>query len=157
MEEIGRYICKDTADKFSILTDTSNPEHGLLYHFNCYKRFTDKLLIDKAEKCASKTVLHSQSSDRIDTETSYIPSKKITHQSLTSISTHAPRRNESVLPQECIICKHDKFIKDMISRKRVKEKLSNCGLPPGKQIPEIVNTCVINSHFFLICYFEVNK
>jgi len=65
-------ICKDTANKFSTLTDrpTSNPEQGLLCHFNCYKRFTDKLLIVKAEKYVLKSVFHSKSTDRMDTETS---------------------------------------------------------------------------------------
>jgi|SRR6218665_286286 len=146
-------VCKDIADKFSTLTDISNPEQrlGLLYHFNCYKRFTDKLLIEKAEKYASKSesTSQSQTSDRkIDTATSYIPPRKITRQSAISTPTRAPnRRNEIVLPEECIICKHDKFVKDRISRKRVKEKLSNCELPSGRLIPEIANTCVLNGTF----------
>ena len=46
--------------------------------------------------------------------------------------TDIPRRNEHVLPAECIICKKDKYIMDKQTLKRTKERLSNCEYSTGK-------------------------
>jgi hypothetical protein len=77
-------ICKDIADKFSTLTDIiiSNAEQRTVgYHFNCYKNVRTTYSSKRPRNACHKSILHSQSAGQIDTQTSYVPSKKITHQS----------------------------------------------------------------------------
>ena len=84
-------------------------------------RFTDKTKIERAEKQAAKVVIMDETH----------------HQSPKKLRSKVPpvnttRRNEHVLPEQCIICRKDKYVVQKHDRKRMKEKLSTCEYESGE-------------------------
>lgn len=96
------------------------PDTG--YHRSCYCKFTNKIIITRkirlsqtrSSKSQAKTVLGKRTRTR------------------TSSSITLTNRSTNVLPPECLICHKDKNIKDRLSGKRNKERLSTCEYISGK-------------------------
>ena len=107
------------------------------YHTQCYRRFTDKTKIEKAIKRCAKQC-NTSPDDIIATP----PRRCARLSSSPSCSTgqrqtSASRRNSYVLPEQCIICKREKYIKVAHSRTRRRERLSSCEYESGKFVTQI--------------------
>ena len=121
------------AKRFSSVADAdaADPDQRLVYHLNCYKTFTNKGLVEQAKKRKLNAPTSDAPHSPMQQDTEKVPQKRTRLLSSSSTSFQAPRRNANVLPEECIICKKDKFIKNSVSLKRTREKLTTCELPSG--------------------------
>ena len=136
---------KDSAEKWSQLdgverevgvnAQLSDVQPGPLctagFHMSCYRRFTDKTKIARSVNRCAKVSQPSHDSF-IDVHTS---SKSVCNVecSISRMTSDEPkRRNVNVLPEQCIICKGEKYTKNSYSKKRQWEKLSVCEYTSGE-------------------------
>lgn len=92
------------------------------YHKKCYQRFTNVTHIAELE-----TKFWQLTDERHDETVAKVP--RVSSRLQTDMDNQ--RRNKHVLPVQCIICKREKYITDRITRKRQKERLSNCEYESG--------------------------
>jgi len=124
------------AEKCSELTEISVPGPELVYHMRCYRKFTDLQKVLGAEKrmqTQSQSQPHQGADEEQSNNVDIAPRNKILRSSKRSTDLCAVRRNRNVLPEQCIICNKDQYLTDTRTKKRQKEKLSNCELQSGKQ------------------------
>ena len=82
------------------------------FHMPCYRRFTDKTKIAKSVKRSAKIgqPIH-------DSFTSRKSVRNVECSSCSKTSDQPKRRSINVLPEQCIICKGDKYTKNSYSMK----------------------------------------
>ena len=97
------------------------------FHMPCYRRFTDKTKIARSVKRCAKVGQPSH-----DSFTSRKSVRNVECSSCSKTSDQPKRRNINVLPEQCIICKGEKYTKDSYSKKRQREKLSVCEYTSGE-------------------------
>ena len=85
-----------------------------------FRRFTEKVKIVK--RCAK--VGQPSHDSFIDVHTSRKRVDNVKCSSCSKTSEQPKRRNINVLPEQCIICKENKYTNNSYSRKRRREKLS---------------------------------
>lgn len=123
-------IQRAVAEKLSETFEECANLGGLGYHIQCYRRFTDKTKIERAVKRCAKL------KNTIPDDVIATPPRKSARLSLTPCSAglkqrSASRRNRHVLPEQCIICKGEKYVKVAHSRTRRREALSRCEYESG--------------------------
>ena len=97
------------------------------FHMPCYRRFTDKTKIARSVKRCARVGQPSH-----DSFTSRKSVRNVECSSCSKTSDQPKRRNINVLPEQCIICKGEKYTKDSYSKKRQREKLSVCEYTSGE-------------------------
>ena len=114
-----------------VKTQLSDGQHGHLYtagfHMPCYRRFTDKTKIARSVKCCAK--IGQPSNNRFTSRKSV---RNVECSSCSKTSDQPNRRNINVPPEQCIICKGEKYTKNSYSKKRQQEKLSVCEYTSGE-------------------------
>ena len=96
-------------------------------------RFCDTTQIERAECRFAKQAAQGESSSTVvegTLEPPPEPSRKSCRLS-SEASLSQPRPNPHVLPVRCFICKKDKWITNRHTRKRSRERLSNCEYQSG--------------------------
>ena len=101
------------------------------FHIPCYRRLTDKTKIARSLKHCAKVGQPSHDSV-IDVHTSRKCVRNVECSRSRKTSDQPKRRNINVLPEQCIICKGEKYTKNSYSKKRQREKLSVCEYTSGE-------------------------
>ena len=98
---------RSTAEKFISDLEDSVSFGTLGYHALCYRRFTDKTRIKRAAKrCAQQ---RKTKPEALCTET---PPHRSSRSTNSGVEKGEQRKNSYVLPEQCIICKGIKYIKN---------------------------------------------
>ena len=106
------------------------------FYMPCYRRFTDKTKIARSVKRCAKVGQpnHDSFTPRKSVRNVECSScSKTSDQPKSKTSDQPKRRNINVLPEQCIICKGEKYTKNSYSKKRQREKLSVCEYTSGEQ------------------------
>ena len=125
---------REIAEKLIVSSEQLDNFDAFGYHSKCYKRFTDKTKIERAKKRSAKQKNSTPGGSNALTP----PPRKSSRISYTENAgctdsgTQLSRRSMFILPEQCIICKGEKFIKDPRTRTRRREKLSLCEQPTGE-------------------------
>ena len=83
--------------------------------YTCYRRFTDKSKLERAQKTKGKVVDCKADDLKTPSPQKKSMTTKITY-SVAGLSTSIERRNKDILPPVCLICKKSKlFIIDKIN------------------------------------------
>jgi len=99
------------------------------YHKRCYCNFTHKLRLERAQKRLQN---RSSKAQIIPDSTSATKSLRVCRSQVAATDS-IERRNKHVLPVHCIICKRGtKYIKERLTQKRRREKLTNCEYTTGE-------------------------
>ena len=102
------------------------------FHMPCYRRFTDKTKIARSVKRCAKLGQPSLVSQAM----TFLPQGKVCVMlSVLPVArqfTSQREKNINVLPEQCIICKGEKYNKNSYSKKRQREKLSVCEYTLGE-------------------------
>lgn len=133
LDGVQRVVAENLLETFE---ETSSLDR-LGYHTQCYRRFTDKTKIERAIKRCAK---HSNTNPDDVIATPPRKSARLSSNPSCSASqrqTSASKRNSCVLPEQCIICKGEKYIKVAHSRTRRREPLSKCEYESGKFVTQI--------------------
>lgn len=94
------------------------------FHQKCYNKFTDKTRIEAAEKRVARLQKTQQSDDNVGDSTFKVCKQKPLLRSSNTGIRFQDRR--TILPEVCIICRSEKYIKEKHSGKRIRQKLSKC-------------------------------
>ena len=98
------------------------------FHMPCYRQFTDKTKIARSVKRCAKVGQPSH-----DSFTSKKSVRIVECSSCIKTSDQPKRKNNiNALPEQCIICKAEKYTKKSYSKKRQREKLSVCEYTSGE-------------------------
>ena len=100
----------------------------VLLDFTC--RVTGDLQTTKIARSVKRCAKVGQPSH--DSFTSRKSVRNVECSSCSKTSDQPKRRNSNVLPEQCIICKGEKYTKDSYSKKRQREKLSVCEYTSGE-------------------------
>ena len=118
---------RSTAKKFISDLEDSVSFGTLGYHALCFRRFTDKTRIERAVKrCAQQ---RKTKPEALCTETQPRRSSRSTN---SGVEKGEQRKNSYVLPEQCIICKGIKYIKNPHIKSRRREQLSLCEFSSGR-------------------------
>ena len=121
---------REKAEKFTVGSEQLDNFDAFGYHSQCYKRFTDKTKIERAKKRCAKLNNSTPGDSRALTP----PPRKSSQVSYTENAgcTQLSRRSMSISPDQCVICKGERYIKDPRKRTRRRENLSLCEQPTGE-------------------------
>ena len=125
---------REVAEKFTVSSKQLDNFDAFGYHSKCYKRFTDKTKIERAKKRCAKLNNSTPGALRALTP----PPRKSSLVSYTENAgcmdsgTQLSRGSMSISPDQCVICKGERYIKDSHTRTRRLEKLSLCEQPTGE-------------------------
>ena len=91
------------------------------FHKKCYSCFTNKTMIERAQK---RMFGEASRSEKV---------RKLTRSSIGGANKYAAhKRNKYVLLSECIFCHGNQYIVDPVTRMRCKEVISKCEHTSGK-------------------------
>ncbi|XP_028415043.1 uncharacterized protein LOC114538128 [Dendronephthya gigantea] len=110
-------------EKFS--SDETIPQRSLQYHIDCYRRFTDKTKIERAQRSAKALPGKSKISEPAAKKTKVDSEEYTTTRGRLSRAAAAGSKSTHVLPRVCLICKKEELTYTCpVTKKRTIQKLT---------------------------------